>query len=740
VVSDAQACLNYSGKNNNKKRVKIMDDNRNENQKNAAARAKQKQLDAATKAHNRQKDINEKNAISENEKAVREAKKTERELNSKLKNVAKAIDTNQIQGTRARQVISNFKNRKGIDAAFNSKISKLFDKKKIAVQKETTARMNITNVQAKKKGKNSLNSLKTTLRHMLRMKGYKRQTEEWIEEHSHLNLYFHEDKYYTHEEFLEIQDEVYDSIIKDKTKDINNRGDKRNKEDVKKYSNNRSSYRNKVIKIAGDDEKLVELIKKLDKGDAKELNSDHEVIAKYLKTARKRIVDIVNAEDMPDGRRLQKIKLFDTWVKNRDIHNNKKAYERVCQTERENVVSEVSFKIPHNNKNLGISQREYLDSVKSFFEKSPFLKNHKVLAGCVHFDESKQKGLSEDEITGANVHLITDCKSSENNRYQWRKSMIDFARSQQDELNKQFGMDFKIKPKGYDLSEKEICHAFQLLQLSFYKHIQLDLFLKKSIKLKFVAEEDRNNSTYILACLEQELAIQDRISSRFNMQHEEFTKEQQKLDDIKKEMEVHKANLKAANKKLEDTEKNLNEANKEIERLAQQLTDQQEKEKELKKSIGNKTEKKKELSSEILAMVGDKDQLSTDIKNLENKALEQALNKVDKWMHDIQNGNDTSGFTALTASAAAKAIDKLAEEQPEIAKQVTKTAVKFEEKQEKAIEEHLKVSNKVKSNIEYNEDDLKQIEENQSKCIHNKDPEKCKTCSAKGGSGSKFKI
>lgn len=79
-----------------------MDDNRNENQKNAAARAKQKQLDAATKAHNIQKDINEKNAISENEKAVREAKKTERELNNKLRSISQNINTNQIQGTRAR--------------------------------------------------------------------------------------------------------------------------------------------------------------------------------------------------------------------------------------------------------------------------------------------------------------------------------------------------------------------------------------------------------------------------------------------------------------------------------------------------------------------------------------------------------------------------------------------------------------------------------------------------------------
>jgi hypothetical protein len=716
-----------------------MDDNRNENQRNAEARAKQKQLDASTKAHNQQKDINEKNAISENEKAVREAKKTERELNNKLRNISQSINTNQIQGSRARQVISNFKNRKSIDSSFNSKISKLFNKKQIAVQKETTARMNIMNIKAKKKGKNSMNAMRTLLRHMLRIK--QRQTEEWIPQDSHLNLYFHDDKYYTHEEFLEIQNDVYDSIIDAKAKDVNNRGDKRNKKDVKKYSDLRSSYKRKVLTIANDDIELSDLIKKLETGDGRELNSENEAIKQDIELMREKLREIVTNSEMPLGRKAQKYKVIDSFIQHRDTHIKKKSYTRVCNSERENVVSEVSFKIPHNNGNLGINQREYLDSVKSFFEKAPHLKNHKILAGCTHFDESKRIGLSEEEkVTGANVHLIVDCKSSENNRYQWRKSMIDFARSQQDKLNSEFDMDFDIKAKGYDLTEKEICHVGQLLQLSFYKHIQLDLFLKKSIKLKFVAEEDRNNSTYILACLEQELAIQDRLSSRYHMQNEQNIKEQQKLNEIKQQMAVQTDKLKAAEEKLNESAKTLESVNEENEKLKKQLKEQQEKEKQLEKSIDDKTQKKNEISSEILAMVGDKDQLSTDIKNLENKALEQALNKVNKWMHDIQNGNDTGGFTALTASAAAKSIDKLAEEQPEIAEQVTKTAVKFEQKQEKAIEEHLKVSNKVKSNIEYNEDDLKQIEENQSKCIHNKDPEKCRTCSSKGGSGSKFKI
>ena len=66
-------------------------------------------------------------------------------------------------------------------------------------------------------------------------------------------------------------------------------------------------------------------------------------------------------------------------------------------------------------------------------------------------------------------------------------------------------------------------------------------------------------------------------------------------------------------------------------------------------------------------------------------------------MKKIINGNDSGGYIALTASAAVKAIDKLAQEQPEVAKQVIKTAVTFEEKQEKAIEEHLKISNKVQN-------------------------------------------
>jgi len=650
-----------------------MDDKRSEKQKIAGANANQKQLDAATKAHNRQKDINEKNAISENEKAVRETKKTERELNNKLRNISQNINTNQIQGTRARQVISNFKNRKSIDSSFNSKISKLLNKKQIAVQKETTARMNIMNIKAKKKGKNSMNAMRTLLRHMLRIK--QRQTEEWIPEDSHLNLYYHDEKYYTHEEFIEIQNDVYDSIINEKVKDVNNRGDKSNKKDVKKYSDLRSSYKRKVLTIANDDKELTELIKKLETGDGRELNSENEAVKTDIELMRKNLREIVTNSEIPTGRKAQKYKVIDSFIKHRDTHLKKKNYQRVCHSERENVVSEVSFKIPHANGNLGINQREYLDSVKSFFEKAPFLKNHKVLAGCTHWDESKRIGLSENEITGSNVHLVVDCKSSENNRYQWRKSMIDFARSQQEKLNSEFNMDFNIKAKGYDLTEKEICHVGQLLQLSFYKHIQLDLFLKKNIQLKFVAEEDRNNSTYILACLEQELAIQDRLSSRYNMQYEQNIKEQQKLNEIKQEMAQEKAKLKTAEEKLKDTEKNLEEANKEIERLAQQLTDYQEKKEQLDKSIDNKTEKKKELSSEILKKIRKKDDLDRNIEKLTQEAIE----KLDKLVVavDTQNNKQNATNEAITA------LDKLEAVSPEVKQElVKKSSVNFEGEQE----------------------------------------------------------
>lgn len=647
-----------------------MDDKRSENQKTSDANRKQKQIESATKSLNKQKDINEKIAQSEKEKAIRESNK-ESDLTRKLKQVSKNIDTNNIQNLRARKIISNFKNRKSIDSAFNSKMSKLFTKKQIAVNKETTARMNIMHIKAKSKGKNSLNSLRTTMRHMLRIKGYKRQTEEWISEHSHMNLYFHNDKYYTHDEFLEIQNDVYDSIINEKEKDINNRADKRNKKDVKKYSDLRNSYKRKVLDIAKDDQKLTELIKKLESGDARELNSQHEVINKFLTAARNKAREIVKNSDMPDGRKLQKYKNIDTWIKHRDTHIKKKKYERVCHSERENVVSEVSLKIPHNNGNLGISQREYLDSVKTFFEDKPFLNSHNILVGCVHFDESKSLNLSSaEEVTGANVHLVVDCKNNKTNRYSWRKSMIDFARSQQDELNKQFNMNFDIQSKGYDLTEKEICHVGQLLQLSFYKHIQLDLFIKKNIKLKFVSEQDRNNSTYILACLEQELAIQDRISSRFNMQNEELIKNKEKLDNIKQEMTEHKAKLERSNKALE-------EANKEIERLQQQLSEKQ--------------TRKKELSTEILSKIRKKDLLDKDI----DKLTQNAIQKLNYWQNTIQH-NDTDNHKAYAVDEASKAISKLNDVSPEIGEKVAQSAVNFES--DNNIKEHLKVSNNLNNN------------------------------------------
>ncbi|MGB0835561.1 MAG: hypothetical protein ACPGR2_13700 [Psychrobium sp.] len=651
-----------------------MDDKRSEYQKTSDANKKQKQLESTTKSFNKQKDINEKIAQSEKEKAIRESNK-ESDLTKKLKQVSKNINTNNIQNLRARKIISNFKNRKSIDSTFNSKMSELFTKKQIAVNKETTARMNIMHIKAKSRGKNSLNSLRTTMRHMLRIKGYKRQTEEWISSQSHLNLYFHNDEYYTHDEFLEIQNEVYESIINDKEKDIKNRADKRNKKDVKKYSDLRNSYKRKILDIAKDDKKLTDLIKKLESGDPREVNSQNEVINKYITAARNRAREIVKNSDMPDGRKLQKYKNIDTWIKHRDTHIKKKNYQRVCHSERENVVSEVSLKIPHANGNLGISQREYLDSVKTFFENKPFLNSHNILVGCVHFDESKQTDLAENEVTGANVHLVVDCKNNKTNRYSWRKSMIDFARSQQDELNKQFNMNFDINSKGYDLTEKEICHVGQLLQLSFYKHIQLDLFIKKNIKLKFVSEEDRNESTYILACLEQELAIQDRISSRFNMQNEELIKNKKELDNIKQEMDEHKAELVESNKALE-------EANKKIEQLKEQLSEKQ--------------ERKQELNDDVVGLIKDKTQLKSDVDNLENKRLEQALKRIEEWQNHIKNDDSSSDFGTLKAKAAASAINSLSEAQPEIAEKVAQSAVTFEN--QKQIEEHLKVSNNLNNN------------------------------------------
>jgi len=666
---------------------------KNQKKSEALSRKKDAELKNATADMNSKKDTAERQAEAERTKSKAASKKME----SEVKQLAQKANIGKLRSQKAIKLITNIRSRLPIDKAFNNAMSEVFKSMGKSPSKMTTARFQQLNYKAKAKGSESINALKTALLHTLRFENQKRDTLEWHDELLDQNVYYYEGEYYSHDEIQPIRQEIFDKIIDDKLADINNEDDIQNKKDVKKSSTYRSNYKTKILKLAPNDEVLKKAINSLENKKNKLVGIDNNKVKIHTDKIKKYINNLIDQGELekiengdkptPSGRLKAKKQLFDTFLQHREAHINALNFKRAINRSDSSIISEMNFKLPHANGKFDISGKEYLESMNSFFQIH--FKNNKILTSVCHLDESIST--ETNQRTGDNIHLILELKNSKTNQYDWRLQQINFARKNQTMINEKYGLNFDIPEDTNNLTKEQICHVGQLMQISFIQHMQDSIFTKKGYCIRFLNEEERSEHQYILSILEQNKPLSQRSASRHAMFEDHITKQQQQ-------------------------------------------------EKQLENSIGNKAQKRKELSSEILSMIGDKDLIGADIKNLKKEALEQALTKVNAWMRNINKDDNKNGFTGLTANAAAKAIDKLAEEQPEIAEQVTKTAVKFEQKQDKAIEEHLKVSNKVKSNIEYNEDDLKQIEENQSKCIHNKDPQKCKTCSSKGGSGSKFKI
>jgi hypothetical protein len=678
---------------------------KNQNQSENSARKKQADLQKSTNAMHSKKDAGERQQLADEAQAKAASNKQMQELEKMVKDIARQTSSSNFKTKSAIKLVSTFKNRMPTDQYFNNKVLNDFKSKGKSPEKQITARFNSVNYQATESGEKSLKSLENSLTHSLRLN--KKDVLEWENDLTKDNLYFHDNNVYTDQEFQQINQQIFDEIIADKRNDILNKDDIQNKKDVSKLSTSRSNYRKKLLSIAPKDPALLKAINMLENGDRKLLSSDDETVLKIINKTREIAFKRIEELNLSEAKAKQKQSNVNKFFEIREKHINARNTKRIFSTAQACLVQENVFKIPHkNNTDLSkIQAQEYMNVAKNWFNRvNP---NHNVIFGAIHLDETEdttkeivnkineETGEKTEKLrirSGDNFHFFVNGKNSKTGEYDLRKAQIDFARKEQFKLKEIYGIDFDLdEDRGYRLTDKEMTLCGQIMQMSFYTAMQEQLFNKHDLALKFLNSTEKKSFNYLQACLQESMPLSMREQSRFAMK---------------------KALTEKADKEL----------------------------KIINTQVDHKKTKKAEISSEILTMIGDKDQLSTDIKNLENKALKQALNKVDKWMHDIQNGNNSDGFTALTASAAAKSIDKLAKEQPEIAKQVTKAAVKFEQKQEKTIEEHLKVSNKVKSNIEYNEDDLKQIGENQSKCIHNKDPQKCRTCSSKSGSGSKFKI
>ncbi|OEG74155.1 hypothetical protein BEL05_00720 [Shewanella colwelliana] len=695
-----------------------MEDNRSQLQKDNDAKRHEDKLKQLAKQSQRRLDA-QKRAAQQEENQL---KALNENFENELKKAAKDVDASKYKTKSARQLINNFKHRQPIDKAFNNAVKGMFAKKGITPKKSITARFMDIKYNAKSSGKNSFGTaFKSSLNHSIRRE--KANSQEWWDDCQDLNMFYYDGKYYNNSEFEQIREEVYQTLTTSKDEDINNTSDAENKEAVKKYSKLRNSYKSKLLKLIPEHEEFNEIIKQLEIKDNKLFYSFTPSIQELTEKAKLILFKELDSIDMPDKRRESKKALLDSFISHRDSHIEAltQADDRVLQSTRTTLYVENNLKIPHSNQFVDLDQKQYIDCIRSFYKKN-FPDNNLKLC-CLHFDESKinpmVNGTYQKELnTGHNLHTIIDAQCNKTGKYNYREKLIEFARKNQSALNEKYGLNFNIPEDTNELTDKEFIEVGQIFQMKYALHLQVNLF-KTKYMFNFVDEKNRQKHNYIRSMLEQHLPLELRDFNRQSM-----------LLNTENEL---KENINTLDHDIQNRKDNITQLDSSVE-------EKQKEDKKLDKSIESKGEQKKELSSEIFGMLGKKDQLSTDIENLENKALEQALTKVDAWMKKIKNGKNSDGFTALSASAAVKAIDKLAETQPEIAEQVTKTAVTFEEKQEKAIEEHLKISNKVKSNIDYNSDDLKQIEENQKLCIHNKDPQKCRTCSAKGGTGSKFKI
>jgi len=636
-------------------------------QEAAFAKKKENELKKATSDFNSKKDAGIREHQQEIEQAKRESKKMLQEQERMVKQAAREANVDNMRSNKGKRLINNIKNRKSIEKSFNSLTQSKFSKLGKAPKKSTTMVFRQTKYKASNNGSDSLSALKTSLGHSLRISSLKRDVLEYKDEFLKDNIYYYDGQYYTDEELEPIKQDIFDKIVGDKETELNDIDDANNKKDVKKYSDLRSNYKRKILKTAPKNKKLQKLMDILESGSGRNATLEHEKIKGVVELTRKHFHSIVDAKSSPDGRKKQMKKNLETYLSHRTKHQEVMSYDRKINKSNDVLISEFIMKLPHASGEFDISAKEYNETLRSFFEQNF---NHDILLSVTHCDER----LIDSVASGNNCHVFINCKNNKTNQYDWRKSIINFARENQDQINEKYNLDFDF-PDHNNLTDKEICHCFQALQLSFFDFAQDKLFTKKGYALRFLTESERSDQKYIINCLQESMPLASRQASRFNAIEEMLLKNQ-------KELEL---------------------SNNKIQELTELSQDQEEIIETLKSTVNSKTEQKKELSSDILSKIGQKDQLEEEIEKLENKQLDQAIKKVDAWMDTViksknKNDDDTDGsggFGTLTTIAAARAIDTLEESQPKIGEKIKTTAVKFEG--ENTVKENLKISNNLKN-------------------------------------------
>lgn len=433
--------------------------------------------------------------------------KHQKEMKEALKNLS---DNTKSTNNRSKQrVINNFIYKKDLSNIFKD----FTQKQNIPFSRSITTRFNTTCYSGRTKGLNSINSLKTSIKHSIRSE--KRNTLEWIDELSSKNLYFTQDKFLSHHEFCK-QKAQHLSFMDELENNSKCANDINHKKELNRLSKLRSSYYHKIQNLLPKDHenrnKLFEKLVKLESKENKQKQINKNKQESYIKSLTNFLLPIYHEIGYSNKKIELKLRVLNNYLSYRFQHINikNKTNERKIKNKNNTQIVEAVFKIPHRHGDFSsIDAKEFLSAGLSFYQKN--FSNNKIHLAALHEDESKCSSVA----TGRNFHIFIDGNNGTDMTYrqQYLTFAKDYAKERYpDEFKELLSVDTRKKQ-----TTKVMVLSGQVMQLAFLSHVQKILFNKYGIELALLDDSQRKEFNYIQACLEQHLPIEDRQQSRYNM-------------------------------------------------------------------------------------------------------------------------------------------------------------------------------------------------------------------------------
>ncbi|TVP08473.1 hypothetical protein [Shewanella algae] len=447
-------------------------------------------------------------------KAVNDAKKRMKSLTGKNYIVSKKSNN---------RLLKNMLNRKDYSNTFIRSAIKNRDK---PFKKVTTGVFKTTNFSGKSKGKDSTSALETELKHILRLLNDNTYKEDLVKN----NLVeingqtFDISNIDTRQELKGLLMSEVSKIKKDYSKELSNRTRLQNEAEKvqKRYRSKKSNIEKMIDDI--DEPSLKSDLKtfkfkffNLDnptiQSDFSDINKLKEKVKSYFKNSLSeehqeltdnQINNLVN----------RKVKLIDSFLETRNEAIN--AVEK-----RDNFDSKISrsdtplfkeflFKLPHHAGEFDITQQEYLDSVKSYFDKN--FSEYEMLVGVVHFDEVQ----NPEKRTGDHVHLVMKTQNKNTGKYDLNSKYRDL------------GMRL-AKVENKNMNKNELIKSGQLLNAHFLLHIQKQLFDKKDICLTLLSNEEKLDFHNLIMSFEQDMPQELRTLNSFKMDYDQIQRYKQNV-------------------------------------------------------------------------------------------------------------------------------------------------------------------------------------------------------------------